>query len=66
MLPRRRFLHAAAGVAALPLVARAAHALDYPTRPIKLVLPFPPGGVFDIVGRPWADKVRANLGTVIV
>jgi tripartite-type tricarboxylate transporter receptor subunit TctC len=66
MLPRRRFLHLAAAGAALPFVARAASALDYPNRPIKLVLPFPPGGVFDIVGRPWADKVKTNLGTVIV
>jgi tripartite-type tricarboxylate transporter receptor subunit TctC len=30
------------------------------------VLPFPPGGVFDIVGRPWADKVKTSLGTVFV
>lgn len=66
MLPRRRFLHAAAGGAVLPFLPRAALALDYPGRPIKLILPFPPGGVFDIVGRPWADKVRKNLGTVIV
>jgi tripartite-type tricarboxylate transporter receptor subunit TctC len=65
-LRRRRFLQCATGAAALPLLPRAAGALDYPTRPIKLVVPFPPGGVFDIVGRPWADKVKANLGTVIV
>ena len=38
----------------------------FPSRPIRLVLPFPPGGVFDIVGRPWADKVSRTLGTVIV
>src|SRR5262249_47721529 len=30
------------------------------------VLPFPPGGVFDIIGRPWADKVKASLGSVFV
>src|SRR5579864_7053272 len=66
MLPRRRFLHLAAGGAALPFLSRAASALDYPSRPIKLVLPFPPGGVFDIVGRPWADKVKTNLGAVFV
>jgi tripartite-type tricarboxylate transporter receptor subunit TctC len=33
---------------------------------VRLVLPFPPGGVFDIVGRPWADKVKTTLGTVFV
>lgn len=43
-----------------------ARAEEFPVRPIKLVLPFPPGGVFDIVGRPWADKVSRTLGTVIV
>src|SRR5262249_31688360 len=38
------------------------------TRPVRLALPFPPGGVFDIVGRPWADKVSRSgmLGTVFV
>ncbi len=45
---------------------RRARADSYPSRPIRLVLPFPPGGVFDIVGRPWADKVRPDLGTVFV
>jgi tripartite-type tricarboxylate transporter receptor subunit TctC len=63
---RRKLLQSAAGAAALPFVPRGARALDYPNRPIKLVLPFPPGGVFDIVGRPWADKVKTSLGTVIV
>jgi tripartite-type tricarboxylate transporter receptor subunit TctC len=65
-IPRRRFLHLAAGVAALLAAARLARADTYPSRAIRLVLPFPPGGVFDIVGRPWADKVKANLGTVFV
>src|ERR1700686_5914871 len=65
-LPRRRLLYLAAGAAALPAVSRFARAETYPTRPIRLVLPFPPGGAFDIVGRPWADKVKATLGTVIV
>jgi tripartite-type tricarboxylate transporter receptor subunit TctC len=66
--PRRRFL-LAAGAAALaaPIAAsRLALADTYPSRPIRLVLPFPPGGVFDIIGRPWADKVKASLGTVFV
>src|SRR5271154_221472 len=65
-LPRRRFLHLAAGTAVLPAVSRFAWADTYPARPIRLVLPFPPGGVFDIVGRPWADKVKTTLGTVFV
>jgi tripartite-type tricarboxylate transporter receptor subunit TctC len=43
-----------------------AAAETYPARPIRLVLPFPPGGVFDIVGRPWADKVKTDLGTVFI
>jgi tripartite-type tricarboxylate transporter receptor subunit TctC len=64
---RRRLLHlAAAGVAALPALPRAGRAETFPSRPIRLVLPFPPGGVFDIVGRPLAAKLQADLGTVIV
>jgi tripartite-type tricarboxylate transporter receptor subunit TctC len=64
---RRRFLSLTAGAAALPAASQLAGAeKTYPTRPIRLVLPFPPGGVFDIVGRPWADKVKTSLGTVIV
>lgn len=65
-LSRRHVLHLAAGAATMPAQLRVASALDYPTRPIRLVVPFPPGGVFDIVARPWAQKVRATLGTVIV
>jgi tripartite-type tricarboxylate transporter receptor subunit TctC len=38
----------------------------YPERPIRLVIPFPPGGVNDTIGRPWADKMKALLGTVVV
>jgi tripartite-type tricarboxylate transporter receptor subunit TctC len=60
---RRQFLRLAAAAAALPVAALAD---TYPSRPIRLVLPFPPGGVFDIVGRPWADNVKTSLGTVIV
>ncbi len=73
-IARRNFLRLAAGAATLPATFPAtfpgasgsAIADTYPSRPIKLVLPFPPGGVFDIVGRPWADKVKASLGTVFV
>jgi tripartite-type tricarboxylate transporter receptor subunit TctC len=65
-LPRRRFLHLIAGAAALPAVSRVARAQAYPERPIRLVVPFPPGGAFDAVGRPWADKMKPLLGTVVI
>src|SRR5437773_1302465 len=64
--PRRRFLHLAAGAAALPAISRIARAQAYPTRPIRLVAPFPPGGAFDAIGRPFAEKMKPILGTVIV
>ena len=63
---RRQFLHLAAGAAALPVVSRTARAQDYPARPIRLVIPFPPGGAYDAVGRPWVDKMKPLLGTVVV
>lgn len=66
MILRREFLCLGAGAAVLPLISGAARASDYPDHPVRLVLPFPPGGVFDIVGRPWADKVKTTLGTVFV
>src|SRR5246127_2665905 len=66
MIVRRKFLRLAAGAAALPLATRVVRSATYPDHPVRLVLPFPPGGVFDIVGRPWADKVKTNLGAVFV
>jgi tripartite-type tricarboxylate transporter receptor subunit TctC len=39
---------------------------SYPDRPIRLVIPFPPGGGFDAVGRPWAEKIKLFLGTIVV
>jgi tripartite-type tricarboxylate transporter receptor subunit TctC len=65
-IPRRRFLQLTAGASALPLVSRNARAQAYPTKPIRLVVPFPPGGAFDFVGRPWADKMKSLVGTVVV
>ena len=50
--------------ALLPLPARAQ--AKYPDRPIRLVIPFPPGGGYDAVGRPWAEKMKSVLGTVVV
>jgi tripartite-type tricarboxylate transporter receptor subunit TctC len=38
----------------------------YPDRPVRVIVPFPPGGAFDTIGRPWADRMKAVLGTVVV
>src|SRR5215813_14111908 len=65
-LPRRKFLHLAAGATALPALPRIARAQAYPTRPIRLVIPFPPGGAFDFVGRPWADRMKPLVGVVVI
>src|SRR3989440_1613006 len=65
-LPRRKFLQLTAGLAALPVLSRLAAAQSYPTRPIRLVVPFPPGGAFDFVGRPWADRMKPLVGTVVI
>jgi tripartite-type tricarboxylate transporter receptor subunit TctC len=65
-LPRRQILQLAAGIAALPATSSIVWAQTYPTRPIRLVVPFPPGGAFDFIGRPWADKMKSLLGTIVV
>jgi tripartite-type tricarboxylate transporter receptor subunit TctC len=64
--PRRKFLHLAAGAAALSAIPHVARAQVYPARPIRLVVPFPPGGAFDFVGRPWADKMKSPVGAVVI
>jgi tripartite-type tricarboxylate transporter receptor subunit TctC len=41
-------------------------AQTYPSRPIRLIVPFPPGGVNDTIARPWAEKMREHLGSVFI
>jgi tripartite-type tricarboxylate transporter receptor subunit TctC len=61
-LPRRQFLHLAAGAAALPALSRFAWAQAYPTRPVRIVCGYPPGGVVDIYARLIAQWLSERLG----
>jgi tripartite-type tricarboxylate transporter receptor subunit TctC len=65
-LRRRQFLRLAAAAAALPSVSRIARAQPYPARPVRLVVPFPPGGAYDTIARPWAERMKPLLGTVVI
>ncbi len=61
-LPRRKFLHLAAGAAALPALPRVGRAQTYPTRPVRIVCGYPPGGVVDIYARMIAQWLSDRVG----
>jgi len=65
-LPRRTFLHLAAGAAALPVVSPIARAQAYPTRPVRMIVPFPPGNAPDVVGRLIGQWLSERLGQQLV
>ena len=65
-LPRRKFLHLAAGAAALPALPRVASALDYPTRPVHLLVGFSAGGPLDTSARLIGQWLSERLGQPFV
>src|SRR5690348_13997047 len=65
-LPRRNFLHLAAGAVALPAVSRFAWAQTYPTRPVRLIVGFTPGGPTDIAARLIGQWLSERLGQPFV
>src|SRR5262245_59903127 len=65
-LPRRQFLHLAAGAAALPAVSRIATAQTYPSRPVRIIVGFPAGGPNDIFARLMGQWLSERLGQQFV
>jgi len=65
-LPRRQFLHLAAAAAALPAVSRIARAQTYPTRPVRLLVGWPPGGAADLFARLIGQPLSERLGQQFV
>jgi tripartite-type tricarboxylate transporter receptor subunit TctC len=64
--PRRQFLHLAAGAAALPSMSRFAWAQAYPTRPVRVIVPFAPAGTTDIAARLMGQWFSERLGQQFV
>ena len=63
--PRRRFLHLGLALAALTLFAGPA-AAAYPDKPIRLIVPYPPGGATDVIGRVMAQRLSTALGQQVI
>src|SRR5499426_3981549 len=65
-LPRRNFLHLAAGAASVPAISRIAWAQAYPSRPVRVIVPIAPGGASDIVARLIGQWLSERLGQQFV
>jgi tripartite-type tricarboxylate transporter receptor subunit TctC len=65
-LPRRNFLHLAAGAGALPAVSRIAWAQTYPARPVRIIVPFPAGQASDTIARLMGQSLSERLGQAFV
>jgi tripartite-type tricarboxylate transporter receptor subunit TctC len=63
---RRQFVHALTSAAALTALPRNGQAADYPSRPIRLVIPYGAGGSGDQIARPWVDRMPPLLGPTFV
>ena len=67
MLPsRREFLARASSLGALILTSPNVRADTYPTRPIRLIVPFATGNSNDVIARPWADRMGSSFGPVVI
>ena len=66
MIKRRDFLAAGAAALSAPAILPAFGQSKYPDRPVRLIVPFPPGGAYDTVGRPWAERIKNHLGTIVI
>ena len=65
-LPRRHFLHLAAGAAALPALSRITWAQGYPSRPVRVIVPFAAGGGVDVIARLMGQWLSERLGQPFV
>ena len=65
-LLRRKFLHLAAGAAAVPVASRMASGQTYPAHPMRFIVPYPPGGATDVAARVISEYLSRSLGQQIV
>jgi len=65
-LPRRHFFRLLAGATAFPAASRLGWAQTYPSRPITMVIPYPPGGATDVVARILGQGMHASLGQPVI